>query len=94
MKVLEQRASLELCTESGWYAWDLITEQPVTREVIEALGKLGTLTYLGMLNKPFYRIEEKYHMIKGLEGERTLRVAMLEGKEEILDKVTDMLEVL
>lgn len=91
MKVLEQRESLELCTESGWYAYDLQTEYPVTKEVIEALGTLGVLTYLGMLSKPFYRIEERFFMIKGLEKESTLRVAMLEGKEEILDRVTDIL---
>lgn len=92
MKVVEQRESIELCTESGWYAYDLMTDEAVGRTHIEKLGTLGTMTYLGMLSKPFYRIEEQYFMIKGLEGECTLRVAMLSGQEEILDRVRKILE--
>lgn len=92
MKVLEKRESRELCTESGWYAYDLVTDLPVGRPEIEALGSLGALTYLGMLSKPFYRIENEYHMIKGLEGEKLLRVAMLGGREEILEEARRVLE--
>lgn len=92
MKIIDQKESRELCTESGWYAYDLMTDEPVTKQYIEALGSLGAFTYLGMLSQPFYRIEQEYYMIKGLEGEKTLRVAMLEGREDILQKVYAVLE--
>lgn len=92
MQVTGKKESIELCTESGWYAYDLTTDLPVDKDTIERLGRLGTMTYLGMLKQPFYRIEQEYFMIKGLEGEKQLRVAMLSGKEEVIDKVYEVIE--
>lgn len=93
MKIISQKESIELCTESGWHAYDLATDVPIQKETIERLGQLGTLTYLAMLSQPFYRVEQEYFMIKGLEGNNSLRVAMLGGEEAILDKVYSILEV-
>lgn len=87
MKVTDRRESIELCTESGWQAYDLILDGQMDRDTIFRLGKLGDLTYLEMLKQPFYRIELNYYMIKGLEGADRLRVAMLTGHEEILERV-------
>lgn len=92
MKVTNNTESIELCTEAGWLAYDVTVDTPITREYIIELGKLGDLTYLSMLKQPFYRIENHYHMIKGLEGERQLRVAMLVGEESILDEVYKILQ--
>lgn len=92
MKVTSVRESIELCTESGWSAYDLALDGKVDKGKIEELGTLGTLTYLGMLQQPFYRIEQPLYMIKGLEGADQLRVAMLVGEEEILDRVREILE--
>lgn len=92
MKVTSVRESIELCTESGWSAYDLALDGKVDKGKIEELGTLGTLTYLGMLQQPFYRIEQPLYMIKGLEGADQLRVAMLAGEEEILDRVKEILE--
>lgn len=92
MKITDTRESIELCTESGWSAYDITVDAPMDKETIHRLGALGVLTYLGMLKQPFYRIEEQYHMIKGIEGESKLRVAMLIGCEEILEEVRKILE--
>lgn len=92
MKPTDIRESIELCTESGWSAYDVFLDSPVDKAVIVRLGTLGTMTYLGMLRQPFYRVEEAYYMIKGLEGDHKLRVAMLNGKEEILERVCRILE--
>lgn len=92
MRVTDWKESIELCTESGWSAYDLMLNEPMTKEQIKTLGVLGDLTYLGMLQQPFYRIEQPLFMIKGLEGTRTLRVAMLGGQEEILNRVKKILE--
>lgn len=91
MKVIRTTESIELCTESGWSAYDLTVDEEIEKETIQRLGTLGDLTYLGMLSKPFYRIEQAYYMIKGLEGDKVLRVAMLGGQEAILEQVQDIL---
>lgn len=92
MKVTDRKESIELCTESGWSAYDLFVDGEITEEEIRRLGVLGDLTYLGMLSQPFYRIEQQYYMIKGLEHEKKLRVAMLGGQEAILEQVQELLE--
>ncbi len=91
MKVLDRRESVELCTESGWSAYDMILDGKMDRETILELGKLGDLTYLEMLKQPFYRIEQNFYMIKGLQGADRLRVAMLMGHEEILERVEQVI---
>lgn len=92
MKVISVRESVELCTESGWSAYDMILDEKMDKETIKKLGALGDLTYLGMLKQPFYRIEQPYYMIKGLEGADRLRTAMLAGHEEILERVRETIE--
>ncbi len=94
MKVLDKQESIELCTESGWNAYDLTVDEHIDKDTIKRLGSLGFLTYLGMLSQPFYRIEREHYMIKGLEGSRSIRVAMLNGEEEILERVTELLDEL
>jgi len=92
MKVVSVTESVELCTESGWSAYDMILDGRVDQETIKRLGVLGDLTYLGMLRQPFYRIEQPYYMIRGLEGADRLRTAMLDGHEEILERVKEKIE--
>ena len=87
MKITAERESIELCTEAGWSAYDLLTDEPVGRDLIRRLGTLGNLTYLGMLRQPFFRVESRYYLIKGLEGEKQFRVSMLNGEEGILERV-------
>lgn len=91
MRVIEVRESLEPCEEAGWAAYDMILDTGMDRETIVRLGDLGVLTYLGMLKQPFYRIEQPYYMIRGLEGARHLRVSMLRGEEEIMDAVRKLI---
>ncbi|HIW20534.1 MAG TPA: hypothetical protein H9887_00705, partial [Candidatus Dorea intestinavium] len=57
MKVIETIRSKERCTESGWDAYDLVLSKPLDDAFIKALRPLGSLTYLAMLKKPFFKIE-------------------------------------
>ena len=91
MKVIAVKESVEPCTESGWSAYDMFLDEKMDKERILKLGTLGGLTYLEMLKQPFYRIEQPYYMINGLEGSNTLRVAMLGGHEAILERVRELL---
>ncbi len=92
MKVIKKEESSELCTEASWIAYDLFLDEAVNEKLIRKLGNLGSLLYLSGLKEPFYRIENRYHMIKGLEGKNQLRVAMLVGEEAIIDRVTEIIE--
>lgn len=93
MKIDKIQESIELCTEAGWYAYDFHMERPVDRDVILALGSLGEMTYLSMLKQPFFRIERRYMMIKGLQGQSRFRVAMYKEEEEnVLQEVKKLVE--
>ena len=92
MKITGAGESAELCTEAGWSAVDFETDEPVSKTEIELLGSLGQLTYLGMLRQPFFRVESRYWLIKGLEGERVFRVSALNGEEAILERVRSLFE--
>lgn len=81
-----------MCTESGWSAYDMFLDEEMDRETILRLGKLGDLTYLEMLKQPFYRIEREFYLIKGLQGADRLRVSMLDGHEEILERVKNVIQ--
>ncbi len=92
MNVIDIRESSELCTEACWTAYDLALDKEVNESLIRKLGELGSLLYLSGLKEPFYRIEGRLFMIKGLEGKKVLRVAMLIGEEHIVEKVKHIVE--
>ena len=51
------------------------------REFILKLKSLGGFVYLDMLKQPFFKIENNYYMIKGIEGNDYFRIAV-HGKHE------------
>ena len=51
MKVISVKESVELCTESGWSAYDMTLDAEMDRDTIIRLGSLGDLTYLEMLKQ-------------------------------------------
>ena len=89
MEILEKSESREQCTESGWYAYDYKLELDISREHILNLKQLGgNFIYLSQLAIPFYKLEDKYMMIKGLEGSDTVRVAFYrEFENQICEKI-------
>ncbi len=77
MKIIDRRRSLEPCTESGWDAYDLITEDPLTDEDIRSLRCMdGSFIYLKQLKKPFFKIESHNYVIKGVKGDSFFRFAV------------------
>lgn len=85
MQLTQKRRSLEPCTESGWDAFDYLTLEPIAHEDILALEPLGSLTYLTMLKKPFFKLDADYYHVKGTRGEQVLRIAVHRGHMEQLD---------
>jgi hypothetical protein len=76
VRILEITPSPEPCTEAGWMAFQYHLEQRVCKDFIIALRPLGTLVFLESLAKPFFKIESHHYMIKGLLGDKSIRVAV------------------
>lgn len=82
MNIIRMEESIEPCTESGWYAYDLLLERPMEEAQICALAQLGSLTYLRQLHQPFYKLNQNYFYIQGMQGEAQLRLAVYKEEEE------------
>ncbi|MBQ9605682.1 MAG: hypothetical protein IJV16_00700 [Lachnospiraceae bacterium] len=77
MKIIDRRKSLEACTEAGWDAFDLLTDEPLSDEDIESLRQVeGSFLYLKQLKKPFFKIENHNYIIKGVKGDPFFRFAV------------------
>ena len=77
MKIISRRKSLEACTEAGWDAFDLLTEEPLSDEDIESLRILGgSFLYLKQLKRPFFKIENHDYIVKGVKGDSFFRFAV------------------
>lgn len=85
MKIIDRRKSLETCTESGWDAIDILTEEPLNDEDIESLRSIeGSFIYLRQLKKPFFKIESHNYVIKGVRGDSFFRYAFhREHREDV-----------
>ncbi len=93
MEVLRVEESREPCAESGWYAYDLALSRPVMRKDILSLKEHGDLTYLAQLKMPFYKLNQPYFYLQGMEGEAQLRLAVYrEVEERTLQEVTEWIQ--
>ena len=57
------------------------TKEKDIQEFLLKLKSLGGFVYLDMLKQPFFKIENNYYMIKGIEGNDYFRIAV-HGKHE------------
>ncbi len=90
MKIIDKRRSLESCTESGWTAYDLLTESPLTAEDIELLHCVeGSFLFLKSLKKPFFKIENHNYVIKGVQGDCFFRFAIHRDYVSQVDELAD-----
>lgn len=81
MKIIDQRKSLEPCTESGWDAVDLLLTEGLTEEDISEMRKIGgSFLFLRQLKKPFFKIESHEYVIKGVLGDPFFRAAAYREK--------------
>ena len=92
MKVIECIESRERCAEAGWFAYDFIIERPASEEMVRQMRPLGSLTYLGMLKKPFFKIENHYYILKGIVGDDFFRMAVHCDHPEELERIRCFVE--
>ena len=92
MNIKEIRESRERCAESGWFAYDYILDIEVDKDFILSLKPLGSMTYLPMLKKPFFKIEAEYVFLKGMEGDDFIRIAVHDKHREALEEVEEFIK--
>ena len=60
---------------------------------IRMLGGHGDLTYLTGLRQPFYKLNQEYFYIQGIQGEAQLRLAVYrEEEEKVIRQVCEWLQ--
>ena len=79
--------SPEPCQEAGWAAWQWHLDDATTRTFVERLRPLGSLLVIDSLKRPFFKIESHHYMVKGLLGDKSIRVACHRDHEEELEQV-------
>ena len=73
MKVVDVK-HVEDCFD-GSLIKELLLDSEITKELIFALGEGGTVQYFGHFARPFFKIRvEGLYDLKGIEGNRTMRV--------------------
>lgn len=89
MKIVKKEESIEQCTEAGWYAYDYELERDLLREDILRFREFeADFIYLTALKQPFFKVEDRYYMIKGVEGKKVIRLSMYrEYEEKICEKI-------
>lgn len=93
MKITRMEESREPCTESGWYAYDIWLDETMEEKQIRMLGGHGDLTYLTGLRQPFYKLNQEYFYIQGIQGEAQLRLAVYrEEEEKVIRQVCEWLQ--
>jgi len=88
MQILAREESRERCAEAGWYAYDLMLSEPLSETGIRQLKPLGSFVYLGMLKKPFFKVENHYFILKGILGDDFFRVAVHGDHREELERIS------
>ena len=88
MKILEKTKSREPCVESGWDAFDYLLDSPLNEEDIVSMRPLGSFLFMKKLKRPFFKIESGHYLIKGIQGDSFLRIAVHR------DSLDELLEVM
>lgn len=83
MKIIGKEESREQCTEAGWYAYDYELGRALSGEDIMHFRELGAdFICLSSMKHPFFKVEDTYYMIKGVEGKNMIRLSVYREYEE------------
>lgn len=85
MKILESK-HIEDCFD-GSYVYELRLGEPITKPDIDALADGSQLQYYPDFARPFFRIVDDRFIIKGIEGNHTVRVIAFETFQTALDMI-------
>nr|WP_319776989.1 hypothetical protein [uncultured Sphaerochaeta sp.] len=94
MNVMKIEPSTEPCAEAGFYGYDFFLENEIGDEFINSLRPLGSLMYLPMLKKPFFKVESDYYLLKGLKSDSFFRMAVHGDYLHEIDRIKGFVESL
>lgn len=93
MKVLDVK-HVEDCFD-GSLIKELLLSTEISKEMIYLLGKNGDVQYFPNFAKPFFKIRvNREYDIKGIEGNRSIRIHLKNPKKYSLDKFIEDFEML
>lgn len=79
--------SQDLCAEAGWYGYDIMLTEAVSESFMMRLKPLGNLVYLSGLKQPFFKLENRGYLIKGVLGAYKIRIGVAYNDREVLEKI-------
>lgn len=68
---------IEDCLD-GSFIKEILLDNPVTPGLIHHLGQMGSLQYFPHFPRPFFRVDGKGIMFKGIEGNNTIRITLFD----------------
>lgn len=91
MKVVEVK-HVEDCFD-GSLIKELLLAEEITKTHIFSLGKAGSAQYFPHFARPFFkiRVPDRFDL-KGIEGNKTMRIHLKNPKEYTLDDFSEFLE--
>ncbi|PKK88810.1 MAG: hypothetical protein CVV64_17145 [Candidatus Wallbacteria bacterium HGW-Wallbacteria-1] len=90
MKITEKK-QVEDCFD-GSLIFELRLSGEITEEMILTLGKTGNLQYFPHFARPFFKLRVAgLYDLKGIEGNRTLRIHLKKPTEFSLENFADLL---
>jgi hypothetical protein len=94
MRVLSNERSIEPCTESGWYGYDIRLSAPIDQKLIDVLGTLGCMRCISALKRPFFILRGEGFLIRGITGDEFLRAGFAEKSAPQLDRICAVIETI
>lgn len=91
-KILKIEKARDLCDEAGWYGYDILLNEAVDENFVFKLGLLGNLIYLPNLKQPFFKIENKGCLVKGVVGRNEIRIGIAYDDKVVLKQIIDEIE--
>lgn len=79
MRVLSVK-HIEDCFD-GSFIKELLLDEPISRDLILYLGRVGKLQYFPDFPRPFFKIDATGMTCKGIEGNNTIRVVVYEKNQ-------------
>lgn len=92
MKVLRTERSMEPCLEGGYLGYYFYLECPVDEAFVENAGRLGALTFMRAMKKPFFLVRGRHFVIRGQLGDAFCKVGIEAGDTTLVEHVRQSLE--
>jgi hypothetical protein len=94
VEIIKVEKSNEICAEINWHSYDIFFDEQMDKKFIFSLKKFGTLMYLSLLKKPFFKVNTNEYLIKGTQYNTKLRVGIFNNNIEYLSFILENILIL